>query len=86
MVLTGPGTIWETWTDTSNSHNHPALSADIGVYLYTLAGVDPSQWGQGADRRVRLCLDTMTARTVGAASVHVASTVRLQAIHCCEHV
>ena len=33
-----PEQIWETWTDTSNSHNHPALSADIGVYLYSLAG------------------------------------------------
>lgn len=29
MVLSGPGTIWESWTDTTNSHNHPALSATI---------------------------------------------------------
>ena len=50
MVLKGPGTIWESWDDSTNSHNHPALSADIGVFLYTLAGVEPSRWGRGANR------------------------------------
>ena len=73
MVIKGPGTIWESWTDSTNSHNHPALSADIGVFLYTLAGVEPSRWGRGADRQVTFTLDTLTAETVGAAYVHVAS-------------
>lgn len=30
MVRQGPGTIWETWDDTSNSHNHPMFTASIG--------------------------------------------------------
>jgi alpha-L-rhamnosidase len=69
MVLQGPGTIWETWDDTSNSHNHPALSADIGVFLYSLAGLEPEHWGLGALRRVKFELDQTTARQVGAAQV-----------------
>ena len=40
MVAQGPGTIWETWDDSSNSHNHPALAASIGVYLYAAAGLE----------------------------------------------
>ena len=28
MVAQGPGTIWETWNDASNSHNHP-MSAPL---------------------------------------------------------
>jgi len=47
MIRTGPGTIWETWTDSSNSHNHPALGATISRYLYQLAGfsrLDASTW------------------------------------------
>ena len=50
MVLSGPGTIWETWTDTSNSRNHPALSATIARYLYLLAGLDlkPDVWTSNA--------------------------------------
>lgn len=23
MIKQGPGTIWESWRDTTNSHNHP---------------------------------------------------------------
>ena len=30
MVKRGPGTIWETWNDKSNSHNHPMFTASIG--------------------------------------------------------
>jgi len=44
MVKQGPGTIWETWTDTSNSHNHPMFTASIGPYLYSIAGLDPTTW------------------------------------------
>jgi hypothetical protein len=44
MVKQGPGTIWETWDDTSNSHNHPMFTASIGPYLYSIAGLDPSTW------------------------------------------
>ena len=73
MAYVGPGTIWESWTDTTNSHNHPALAADVGVFLYTLAGVEPSQWGHGENRRITFALDALTAETVGAAYVHVAS-------------
>ena len=73
MDYVGPGTIWESWTDTTNSHNHPALAADVGVFLYTLAGVEPSRWGHGESRRVTFSLDALTAKTVGAAYVHVAS-------------
>ena len=29
MVKQGPGTIWETWQDKSNSHNHPMLTARL---------------------------------------------------------
>ena len=54
MVIKGPGTIWESWTDSTNSHNHPALSADIGVYLYSLAGLEPvDRWGLFAADRIR---------------------------------
>ena len=75
MVEKGPGTIWETWSDSTNSHNHPALAADIGVFLYTLAGVQPSTWGAHgtAHRVITFILDPKTARTVNAASVHVGS-------------
>ena len=51
-----------SWTDSTNSHNHPALSADIGVYLYTLAGVQPGAWGYGEERRIAFRLDPKTAR------------------------
>ena len=44
MVKQGPGTIWETWNDKSNSHNHPMFTASIGPYLYSIAGLDPSTW------------------------------------------
>ena len=53
MVKQGPGTIWETWDDTSNSHNHPMFTASIGPYLYTIAGVDPSTWTVGSFLRRR---------------------------------
>ena len=75
MVQKGPGTIWESWTDSTNSHNHPALSADIGVFLYTLAGVQPSTWGKhGTDRVITFSLDPKTSYLVNAASVYVGST------------
>ena len=44
MVKKGPGTIWETWNDQSNSHNHPMFTASIGPYLYSIVGIDPSTW------------------------------------------
>ena len=40
----GPGTIWESWDDTTNSHNHPMFTASIGKYLYALAGLQPEAW------------------------------------------
>jgi hypothetical protein len=73
LLLTTSIRIWESWNDATNSHNHPALSADIGVFLYTLAGVEPSRWGRGANRQITFTLDALTAETVGAAYVHVAS-------------
>jgi hypothetical protein len=52
MVKQGPGTIWETWNDESNSHNHPMFTASIGPYLYAIAGLDPSTWSvPGYNRR-----------------------------------
>jgi hypothetical protein len=44
MVKQGPGTIWESWDDTTNSHNHPMFTASIGPYLYSITGLDPSTW------------------------------------------
>eukprot|EP01052_Picozoa_sp_SAG31_P006502 SAG31_NODE_300_length_18109_cov_47.887285_7_plen_166_part_00 len=51
--------------------NHPALAADIGVFLYALAGVEPDSWGLGQERRLRFQLDPTTARTIGAAEVDI---------------
>lgn len=50
MVKMGPGTFWESWTDSTNSHNHPALGATISRYLYQLAGfssLDATAWLTG---------------------------------------
>merc|ERR1712181_136298 len=69
MVLQGPGTIWETWDDSSNSHNHPALCASIGEYLYELAGVTHEAALNG--RRLIFQLDAMTASKVRSARVAV---------------
>jgi len=44
MVKQGPGTIWESWDDTTNSHIHPMFTASIGPYLYSIVGLDPSTW------------------------------------------
>ena len=44
MVNQGPGTFWETWDDTTNSHNHPMFTASIGPYLFSIVGLDPSTW------------------------------------------
>jgi len=38
MVKSGPGTIWETWGGDTNSHNHPALTGGVGLFLRQLAG------------------------------------------------
>ena len=53
MVKQGPGTIWETWDDTSNSHNHPMFTSSIGPYLYSIAGLDPSTWSVASFLRRR---------------------------------
>jgi hypothetical protein len=83
MVIKGPGTIWESWTDSTNSHNHPALSADIGVYLYSLAGVEPvDRWGLGDNRRIVFELDAATARAVGSAAVFVSGLTGGRASFC----
>eukprot|EP01049_Picozoa_sp_SAG25_P007051 SAG25_NODE_558_length_6927_cov_5.344171_4_plen_181_part_00 len=83
MVIKGPGTIWESWTDSTNSHNHPALSADIGVYLYSLAGVEPvDRWGLGGNRRIVFELDAATARAVGSAAVFVSGLTGGRASFC----
>ena len=44
MLKKGPGTIWETWNDQTNSHNHPMFTASIGPYLYSIVGLNPSTW------------------------------------------
>jgi hypothetical protein len=71
MVLQGPGTIWESWTDTTNSHNHPALSATIAQYLHTLAGIEltPDVWTDGAPVRIRV--DPGVAFELGSAEISV---------------
>lgn len=71
MVLSGPGTIWETWDDSTSSHNHPALAASIGPYLYSLAGLSSYTWGEDKHQRVRFALDSSTAREIGASSVYI---------------
>lgn len=73
--MEGPGTIWETWNEGgSSSRNHPALAASIGVYLYSLAGVDASTWP--SPEHVHLSPgggDPSTARKLGGAAGSVAS-------------
>mmetsp|Transcript_19634 Transcript_19634/g.52347 ORF Transcript_19634/g.52347 Transcript_19634/m.52347 type:complete len:977 (-) Transcript_19634:139-3069(-) len=69
MILQGPGTIWESWDDSTNSHNHPALAASVGPYLFELAGVLRESWNEGFVFE----LDPVTARIVKSASVHVGS-------------
>jgi len=39
MLEQGPGTIWETW-DGGASRSHPMFCGGVGLYLYTLAGVE----------------------------------------------
>ena len=74
MVRKGPGTIWETWDGTTNSHNHPMFCASIGKYLYALGGLQPDEW---VDQAVpELCPaggDAATAAALGSASVTIAS-------------
>ena len=74
MVRQGPGTIWETWDDTSNSHNHPMFTASIGKYLYALGGLQPDAWGDPAVPELRPGGgDAATAAALGAASVSISS-------------
>ena len=47
MLKQGPGTIWETWDDSTNSHNHPMFTASIGPYLYCIVGLNPLEWKIG---------------------------------------
>jgi len=87
MVKRGPGTIWETWNDGSNSHNHPMFTASIGPYLYNIAGLDPSTWsvpsflrrraqGEEADAdeiTMHITPDPHAVRVLGQASATVAT-------------
>lgn len=69
MVKQGPGTIWESWQDKTNSHNHPMFTASIGPYLYSIAGLDPTKWSIPEFlRRRRTALLTATADEI---TVHV---------------
>lgn len=57
----------ESWTDTTNSHNHPALSATFSKYLYSLAGIDledPAVW---LEHRLKVFVDPGVAAMVGSA-------------------
>lgn len=77
MVAVGPGTLWESWTDSTNSHNHPALGATVAPYLYALAGLQPwdaRTWSAGG-AVVVVRPAPAVVRVVGAASASVA-TVR----------
>eukprot|EP00038_Savillea_parva_P015483 m.14055 g.14055 ORF g.14055 m.14055 type:complete len:1286 (-) comp3115_c0_seq1:253-4110(-) len=69
MVNVGPGTIWESWTDSTNSHNHPALGATVSKYLYQIAGFDgiddASVWRTGI---IRLRPPPRVAHRVGSAN------------------
>eukprot|EP00971_Amphidinium_carterae_P185913 3690898-Amphidinium_carterae.1 len=60
-VSNRPGTVWETWDNSTNSHNHPALTASIGPFLYSLAGLDVEQWSR---QRLAFTLDPLTSRPV----------------------
>ena len=74
MVEQGPGTIWESWTDTTNSHNHPALSASFSKYLYSLAGIaleDPDVWTK---RRFRVFVHPQVAALLRSANGTVETT------------
>ncbi len=64
MVKQGPGTIWETWDDSTNSHNHPMFTASIGPYLYSITGLDPTTWSVSAH------LASAAAAGAGAADTH----------------
>ena len=77
MVTQGPGTIWETWTDSSNSHNHPALTASIGTYLYRIAGIDPRSWTDGV---VSFNPEPNCVRTIRSASAEVDTAHGLAAV------
>jgi len=68
------GTIWESWTDTTNSHNHPALSATFSKYLYSLAGIDledPAIW---LERRLKVFVHPDVAAAVRSAEGNVETT------------
>ena len=70
MVRQGPGTIWETWGDTSNSRNHPALCATIGKYLYAVSGIAPEAWAARDVPELRPGGgDAATAAALGSAAV-----------------
>jgi len=74
MVKTGPGTIWETWDDTSNSHNHPMFTASIGKYLYAVAGLQPEAWRDALVPELRPGGgNAAVAAALGSASVSVTS-------------
>jgi alpha-L-rhamnosidase len=82
MVRTGPGTIWETWDDTTNSHNHPMFTASIGKYLYALGGLQPDAWAEANVPELRPAGgDAATAALLGSATVSVASRRGAGSIH-----
>ena len=82
MVRAGPGTIWETWDDSTNSHNHPMFTASIGKYLYALGGLQPEAWADANVPELRPAGgDAPTAAALGSAAVSVASRRGAGSIH-----
>ena len=48
MLQQGPGTIWESWTG-SGSRSHPMFCGGVGLYLYTLAGIEVAELVTGGN-------------------------------------
>eukprot|EP00039_Didymoeca_costata_P027246 m.17957 g.17957 ORF g.17957 m.17957 type:complete len:1180 (+) comp6152_c0_seq1:184-3723(+) len=72
MVMKGPGTIWESWTDSTNSYNHPALGATISVYLYNLVGFHIATPDELISSVVTVGVqDISVAKRLGQASGHL---------------